>query len=103
MRDLQSIIDEQKVRVVNGQSYISKLESQVTEQKMEIELMRRRAEQAEDQMIKLREANYQLEVQQKEVQNLLDESNKRIRDLQDKYYQEIKSNTEYGLKLPSYR
>ena len=67
VRDLQSIIDEQKVRVVNSQNYISKLESQVTEQKMEIELMRRRAEQAEDQMIKLRESNYQLEVQQKEV------------------------------------
>ncbi len=59
VQELKKIIDEYKYKVNQAQDYAHKLESIMQEQKIEIEVGRKRAEQAEIEVIEMRKKSYE--------------------------------------------
>lgn len=73
VRDLQRIVDDCKARQHDQDAYIRKLESQMAEQKVEIEVARRRATAAETELLTLRKTTYQQELKITEQRGLIEE------------------------------
>lgn len=62
VHELKKIIDEYKNKVNQAQDYAQNLEVMLQEQKIEIEVGRKRAEQAEIEVIEMRKKSYEDEL-----------------------------------------
>ena len=62
VRELKVIVDQCKIKQVDADALIHKQDLQMGELKVEIEVARRRASVAENELLVLRKGNYQLEL-----------------------------------------
>lgn len=84
VRELNMIVDQCKTKQIDAEALIQKLESKNGEIKVEVEVARRRAAAAENELLVLRKANYQHEMQNNELKLLLEEAQARERETQKK-------------------
>jgi len=58
VRELKMIVDQCKTKQIDAEALIQKLESQKSEIEVEVEIARRRASAAENELLVLRKTNY---------------------------------------------
>lgn len=97
--ELKQIVDEYKNKATSAQTYVIRLESQINEDKVELEVSLRRANSAEYEVVSLRKQNYQLQLDINELKQLLEESRQRQIEAQKKFeilYQDYQRTNVYN-------